>query len=380
MISPLTPRSRVRWLVLGLFGLSGLAPACDCGLEPLASLPDEPERPKNEEPHRTPTGAVEGRVCSPDGATWLGGATISIETGSIETGSIETGSNDTGGSESGAGSADGVIRTLSDFEGRFRLEDVPAGPHVVLIEKGSFASTREVFVEAGLTVSIPEDECQLDHAPRIAVVRGSLYDNVEAVLTEIGVEAETVDAYGADWAERLLGSDDGIADYDILFLNCRSNEATYAQRPDMQQRLRDFVFAGGSLHASDQAYDLIELTFPDKIDFLGDDNARGAADQGAAVDLYGRVLDPVLAHQLSTDTVEIHFGLATWSVMTGAAPGVDLYMQGDAPLIDGGLIRDAPLIVGFDHGDGRVVYSSFHQEPGIGQDQENVLKLIMFEL
>lgn len=335
--------------------------SCDCGLEPLEQLPPPP--PPEEIPPVAQTGAVEGRVCAPDGETWLGDATISVEV---------PGPVDGDGPE--------VVSTVSDSDGRFRLENVPAGPHTVLIEKGSFASTRDVQVEAGLTVTIPDDECQLDHAPRIAVVHGSQYDNVEAVLHEIGVEAETIDVYGEDWAERLLGDDAGLANYDVLLLNCRSSETTYESRPDMQQRLRDFVAAGGSLHASDQAYDLIEITFPDKINFLGDDATRGAADEGDAVDLEGRVLDQVLATQLNTSSVAIHFGLSTWSVMVGAAPDVEIYMEGNAPLLDGSTILDAPLIVGFDHGEGRVVYSSFHQEPGIGQDQENVLKLIMFEL
>lgn len=300
-------------------------------------------------------------MCAPDGQTWLSDATISVEL------------------IAGDG-APAVIHTVSDAEGRYRLEEVPAGTHTLLVEKGSFATTRDVVVEAGLTVVIPDDECQLDSAPRIAVVHGSQYDNVEAVLSEIGVEAESVDVFGEDWAERLLSDDAGLAQYDILFLNCRSNEEIYAARADMQQRLRDFVSRGGSLHASDQAYDLIEVSFPDRINFLGLDEDRGAADQGDAVDLQARVLDPLLAAQLQTDEVAIHFGLTTWSVMAGVADSVEVYMSGDAPLLDGEVIEDAPLIVGFDHGEGRVVYSSFHQEPGIGQDQENVLKLIMFEL
>lgn len=340
---------------LALFAVS----SCDCGVEPLQHVPAPPV----EEIPAGQTGAVEGRVCAPDGETWLGDATISIEVpGPVD------------------GEGPEIISATSDFEGRFRLEEVPAGPQTILIEKGSFASTRDVTIEAGLTTVIPDDECQLDHAPRIAVVHGSQYDNVEAVLHEVGVEAETIDVFQEDWADRLLGDDTGLDDYDVLLLNCRSHETTYESRPDMQERLRAFVARGGSLHASDQAYDLIEITFPDKINFLGDDEARGAADEGDAVDLPGRVLDSVLATQLNTSVVDIHFGLTTWSVMVGAAPDVEVYMEGDAPLLDGSVIEDAPLIVGFDHGDGRVVYSSFHQEPGIGQDQENVLKLIMFEL
>jgi hypothetical protein len=344
-----------RFTVLSPLFIGLAVSSCDCGLEPLEQVPDPP--PEQEIPEVKETGAVEGRVCSADGETWLAGALVTVQP-------VDA----------------GPITTVSDLDGHFRLEQVPAGPQTVLIEKGSFSTTRDVVVQSGLTTTIPEDECQLDHPPRIAVVHGSQYDQVEGVLGELGVEVAAIDVYQSDWAEQLLSDDDGLANYDILFLNCRSNETTYVSRPDMQARLRAFVERGGSLHASDQAYDLIEVTFPEKINFLGDDLERGAGDQGDAVDLDATVLDPILAGNLGTSTVTIHFGLTTWSVMTGVASDVEIYMEGDAPLLDGGTINDAPLIVGFDHGEGRVVYSSFHQEPGIGQDQENVLKMIMFEL
>jgi hypothetical protein len=348
-------------LVAALLTSASLIPggACDCGLEPLERLPDPPVV---EEPPAEPQyGIVEGRVCGPDGETWLSEANIYVK--------ITNGDG-----------TEGRVETFSDADGRFTLAGIPVGPQILLIEKGSFAGQREVIVESGTVTTIPDDACALEHAPRIAVVHGSQYDNVEAVLNEIGVEAETIDVYEENWADVLLGNDNRIADYDILFLNCRSHETTYEDRDDMQERLRDFVANGGSLHASDQAYDLIEITFPNKIEFLGDDNTRGAADEGASTDLDARVLDDGLRGALQLTAVQIHYGLATWSVMVGTATDVHVYLEGDAPLLNGDVIEDAPQIVGFDHGEGRVVYSSFHQEPGIGAEQEEVLKLIMFEL
>lgn len=344
--------------VLAIVAASALPGACDCGLEPLDTIPDPPV--VKDPPAEGQFGIVEGRVCGPDGETWLAEANIYVKF-------------DVNGLES-------RVETYSDGDGRFTLEGVPVGPRILLIEKGSFAGQREILVESGIVTTIPDDACALEHAPRIAVVHGSQYDNVEAVLAEIGIEAETIDVYDDTWADELLGSDVLVNDYDILFLNCRSNEVTFAANPTMQQRLRDFVAAGGSLHASDQAYDLIELTFPDRISFLGDDEVRGAADEGASVDLIARILDDGLRGALNRSNVPIHYGLATWSVMTGVADGVHVYLEADAPLIDGDTIDNAPQIVGFEHGEGHVVYSSFHQEPGIGVEQENVLKMIMFEL
>jgi len=215
---------------------------------------------------------------------------------------------------------------------------------------------------------------------RIAVVHGSNYDRVEGVLQELGVDLETLDVYQSDWAEQLLANDSALDDYDILFLNCRSEEATYMAHPEMQQRLRDFVNRGGALYAADQAYDIIEVAFPEEIDFFGNDNARGSGDQGDTVDVTAHIDDAPLAARMGGSTVGLHFGLTTWSVMVSAADDADVYIRADVPLLDGSTIENAPMTVGFHHGAGHVVYSSFHEEPGIGEGQEQVLKQIMFEL
>lgn len=337
--------------------LSALAfSSCDCGLEPLDQIPDPPA--PEPEPVPEAFGAVAGRVCGPDGVTWLAVASVWIE-------------------------PEGAARmsTTSDGEGRYRLDGVPVGQQTLHIEKGSFSATRDVDVPAGETLIIPDDTCELDLGPRIAVVRGSQYDNVEGVLQELGVQAEVIDAYQTDWAEQLLSDDEALLQYDILFLNCRSNETTYVDRPDMQERLRAFVEGGGSVHASDQAYDLIEATFPDMINFFGEDNVRGAADQGDSVDqLAAEVLDDGLQTALGHVEIELHYGLSTWSAMVSVDERVHVYIEADSPLMTGQVLEHAPQLVGFDHGAGRVIYSSFHQEPGIGVDQEQVVRLILFEL
>lgn len=304
-------------------------------------------------------GGVRGRVCAPDGTSWLVEARASITP-----------------------AGDDDIFTLTDVDGRFLLENVPAGPQALVIEKGSFHSTRDVVIPENDILALPEDECALVlEELRIAVVRGSLYDHVEDVLDDVGVDPASIDIYGADWAEQLLGADERVRDYDILFLNCRSAEPVYLAGPEMQDRLRAFVADGGSLHASDQAYDLIEVTWPEKIDFFGDDTVRSAGDLGAiATDLPAVVVDDGLAAGLGRASVTLRYALETWSVMISAGPDVDVYLLANSPLMDATVVAGSPQIVGFDHGQGRVVYSSFHQEPGSHPDQLQILRLLMFEL
>ncbi len=304
-------------------------------------------------------GGVRGRVCAPDGSGWLVDARASITP-----------------------AGDDEIVSFTDDEGRFLLEGVPAGLQTLVIVKGSFQSTRAVAIPPGGILELPEDECALvPDELRIAVVRGSLYDHVEEVLDDVGVEAGDIDLYDGDWAERLLGADERVRDYRILFLNCRSAEATYLATPAMQERLRAFVADGGSVYASDQAYDLIEVTWPDRIDFYGDDLARGAGDRGAIADaLPAELVYPPLASAFGRVDATLRYALETWSVMVEVGPDVIVYLRADSPLMGGTEIEDSPQIVGFEHGDGRVIYSSFHQEPGSHPDQLQILRLLMFEL
>ncbi len=307
-------------------------------------------------------GGLRGRVCSPDGGTWLVDATASI-------------------TPANAGVGEAPIADQTDVDGRYLLEVVPAGPQRLVIEKGSFRRDIDVVIPAGGVLELDDDECQLATDDlRIAVVRGSTYDHVENVLANIGVDITTLDIYDGDWAETLLGADERVRDYDILFLNCRSAEPVFLASPAMQQRLRDYVAGGGSLHASDQAYDLIEVTWPEKLDFLGDDLLRAQADRGAIADVEATVVDDVLAQGLGRTQATLHYALETWSTLVAAADDVDVYLRADAPLMDGTVLDDVPQIVGWHHGQGRVIYSSFHQEPGSHPDQVRILELLMFEL
>lgn len=304
-------------------------------------------------------GGVRGRVCTPDGTQPLVEARASIAPVGVA-----------------------EIASLTDEDGRFLLEGVPAGDQVLVIQKGTFRSERAVTIPAGSILELDEEECALEpDSIRIAVVRGSQFDHVEDVLGSIGVDAGNIDIYNADWAEQLLGPDERVRDYDVLFLNCRSAEPVYLASQAMRNLLRDYVATGGSLFASDQAYDLIERTFSDKIDFRGSDTTLAAADQGAAVDnLAASIVDFTMAGLFGRSTATLSYPLSTWSMMEEVAADVDVYLTADPDTVGGATLDNAPQIVGFDHGDGRVTYSSFHQEPGSHPDQLRILQLLMFEL
>lgn len=275
-----------------------------------------------------------------------------------------------------------VIEVTTDNEGRFDLTGVPAGEHTLLIQKGSFRAEQTVVITAGEVLELDEEECALEPEDiRIAFVRGSTNDHMRDVLTTLGIDDGQIDSFGAEWAESLLSGDQAITGYDVLFLSCRSDEDDLRANPAMASALRDYIEAGGSVYASDQAYGIIEFLFPDKIDFEGDDTERNAANKGNSVDdLDANIVDFNMASSFGSNSATLGYPLRTWSVMRSVANDVDVYAKANAPLIGGGRVNNAPQIVGFDHGQGRVIYSSFHQEPGVHPDQLRMLQILMFEL
>jgi hypothetical protein len=325
----------------------------------------EPPDPEDE------TGAVAGRVCAPDGETWLFDASVFVDL--------------VGG---------GRVETKTDVDGRYLLMGVPVGTQTVHVEKGSFSSQRTVEVLAGQTTTIPDDQCQLDDEPRIAVVTGQ-NDDVGLVLESIGIDPTSISTYNGvfrvAWGMELLEDYAVLSEYDILFINCGANGIddypalllfpTVVESTLAIENLRRFVDEGGSLYASDEAYDLIERAWPDFIDFVGDDALIDAAQIGVFENdpVPVRIVEPGLRAAMGIDQFDIHFRYVLWAVIADVAPETTIYTRGDAPT-DAGIMPDVPLTVGFSVGQGRVLYTTFHQEPGIESATEQLLRLLMFEL
>lgn len=315
-------------------------------------------------PPPPPVGTVTGRVCAPDGSTWLAGASVRIE--------LDDGS---------------VVEATSGAEGHWELQGVPAGTHVVTVVVGSFVSDYEVTVPEDGSVAIPEEECQIELNASIAVVDG-IWDDVKSVLLNVGIDPANITEFTNGWASQLLLNYDELAEFDIVFLNCGLSETDYLGSADaaiMQANLRQFVDNGGSVYSSDQAYDIVEQAFPEYIDFYGDDAEPQSAQKGASQDsILGSVVDLGLATALGSNTLDLHYPLGAWSVMEEVAPQVRVYIRANAKvstgLISTTTLSNVPHTVSFPSGEGKVVYTSFHQEPGINQEMERVLQLLVFEL
>src|SRR5690606_35976898 len=119
--------------------------------------------------------------------------------------------------------------------------------------------------------------------------------------------------------------------------------------------------------------DVVERLFPTAVEFLGEDtftdDAQDASNTGNAL---ATVSDAALAQSLGQQQLELKLW-APWAIMLSASSDVRVYVRGTAETYSQ-TWNDAPYTVGFPHGDGRVLYTSWHQEPGINIDAERLLQ------
>jgi hypothetical protein len=162
--------------------------------------------------------------------------------------------------------------------------------------------------------------------------------------------------------------------------------------PDAVPNVCEWVHAGGSLVASDWAYDLIEACWPDAIEFYGDDTVIDAAQVGAAGDVLADVPDEALREELGGSVANILFNFSAFAVMESVGSEVEVLLSGSIEYQPEGAtltkeLDNAPLAVRFTDGRGQVLFTSFHSlaqtpaladavlfrgvdglRPGLGQD------------
>jgi len=178
-----------------------------------------------------------------------------------------------------------------------------------------------------------------------------------------------------------------------VFFNCGMSEA-YINDAEVQAALRTYVQNGGNLYASDWAYDYIEKTWPDAIDFYGDDTVDGDAKDGNTnssqpVNVTNENLLTWLRAEglvgAADTTFNVNFNLGGWVVMVTA--GNQILTATSLPNGVGGIIpytpaTPIPVTVDFKDGSGCAFYTSYHNEPadqvGANATQSRVLEYLLF--
>jgi hypothetical protein len=137
----------------------------------------------------------------------------------------------------------------------------------------------------------------------------------------------------------------------------------------MVESLRGFVAQGGTLYASDLRFRIIGDAFPEVVD-------HAAVNEGRPGEVSAEVLDPSLADQLGR-SVPLHFDLPQWRPAAFAGRDVKVYLRGEYRPIRGSPTQ-APLLVKFPHGEGSVIFTSFHNEKQSTETELKLLKHLVF--
>ena len=92
------------------------------------------------------------------------------------------------------------------------------------------------------------------------------------------------------------------------------------------------------------------------------------------------VCDPEIQALLGKDKAIVYLDIYGWIVIDSVAPGVSVDLQGTVVFEDETTKDNVPLMVHFSHGDGFVVFTSFHNSAQVTKDTEKILKHLVFEL
>ncbi len=234
----------------------------------------------------------------------------------------------------------------------------------------------------------------------IAIVNGD-FDNMNDVLVRLDIGAIEYEGFisnavydpeldpeiNALKVEGLLvdRADSGrtlMLDYDAVFINSGvrglgeyvyngvAADSALVTNETVIQNVKEFVENGRTLVLSDWAGDLVEAVWPEKIEFINENDCGAppcwdSAQVGTSESVDVSIVDEELEQELLTDNITLGFDFSYWTAMQSVAEDVDVYLRGDIEyrISDGegyGTLEDVPLLVGFTVDRGRVVFSSFH--------------------
>jgi uncharacterized protein YjdB len=287
-------------------------------------------------------GTVTGTVTAADGTTPIGDALVEVE-----------GTSAFGGSAT-AGRA--PISTRSAANGTYTLQNVPAGPQVIVATRGAFQARVNVTVVGNQTVVAPK--APLTSTGKLAYVRG-VFDKIQNVVTSGGNAIEEIEA--SDLANSAITSK-----YRMIFLNCGLDE-TFATDDATIANLRAFMQAGGTIYASDYASVYVKGLFPTyNFDYAGD-----------AQTIQATVTDASLEAFVAKPSVTITYDLDAWTDVIQLPTGATVLLRGS--YVASSVQRDnQPIAFMIPQGSGRLVFTTFHNETGATQDQIAVLRHFIY--
>jgi hypothetical protein len=246
----------------------------------------------------------------------------------------------------------------TNSQGRYTLQGLPIGPRTLLATRGVFTAKVPVDVMGNLLTEQPPGV--LVPSGKLAFVDGA-YDSIEAIVRD-KLRNPMSQITVAD-----LSNPEITSQFDMIFLNC-GLDASRASDPATIANLRQWISDGGILYASDWASDYAQALFPEHFISIG-----GSGDVQTAP---GTITSQSLLDFVGKTDVQIRYDLGAWKTLDAVSAQTIVLLTGSYTA--GGAAQTGPLAVVVDYGAGHLVYTTFHNEAGVTDDQLKVLYYFIY--
>ncbi len=203
-------------------------------------------------------------------------------------------------------------------------------------------------------------DVRVNEPGKMLVIRGQ-FDNVSQVLASLGF----LD-FDVQW-HQVLSDLEFLSKYDYLFINCGLGSPS----PETKQVVAAWVRAGGTLYASDWAFEYVTQVYR-----RGGEPVRFPRKPrvGLAQTMYVGSEQPSVLR--GHGVVPIDFDLSQWVMVSGIDPTRTLVLLHEA-CDDAGRCVPRPIAMRFPHGRGHVVYTSFHLHQQTSDIEWGILDQVM---
>ncbi len=309
-------------------------------------------------------------------------------------------------------------------QGKFILRGIPVGESITVHAKHNRYSTSfTAKVNANVETPLDTPKCVDTSKIKIAVVTGyhdkfeenvlpalkfDIYQkynhgddrNLPPILNPSG-NVTVIDGRNQDQhyiTDTFLGNLAWMQDFDIIIFNSSAFQRLDGANSSVAANINLYLQGGGSIYASDYAYEILRISLRGYIDWVGsedvpsgDKNGNSANQGGTGHGYDAQAIKAPLAAALgaaageTTKAIKMNYNNSNWAVMESSQPAkTTVWIKGDAPLTNGNNLSNAALLVSFKpHENGGTVVHSSITIKSLDQstpDMLEALKYIFFEL
>lgn len=291
---------------------------------------------------------------------------------------------------------------ISAADGTFAFTtDLPKGKAWLVVQKGQFRRVRPITVDQEGAIAISKDDTTIpsrsdsakgDDIPKMVILKDDTdFDRIDDSLGKLGLPGVEVRT-----DRSLLKNKAELMKYHVVFIPCGSSDDAMTTDPEAKANLDEFVQAGGKLYVTDWSYEFVRQPFPGFLDWAEQTATVGSAASGNEWDAPATAADTGLGDWL-TATGDATFEVkGNWTKITSVntRPGLD--EKGNAvdvtPKVwvtaqNGTSSAATPTTVSFQNKCGRVLFSTYHTESGVGGGggtallaQEKALLYVLLEV